>query len=40
MRNAYNILAGMPKGTGHSEDPDVQGTIILKWILRKSGAKM
>jgi hypothetical protein len=32
-RNAYRILVGNPEGRDHYEDEDVDGWIILKWIL-------
>jgi hypothetical protein len=35
VRNAYNILVGMPEGKRYSEDKDVYGRIILEWILGK-----
>jgi hypothetical protein len=35
MRNAYNILVGKLKGRDHLEDTDIDGKIILEWILRK-----
>jgi hypothetical protein len=35
MRNAYNILVGKSEGNNHSEDLDVDGKIILEWILGK-----
>jgi len=31
----YKILVGKPEGKSHSEDPGVDGSIILRWILRK-----
>jgi hypothetical protein len=35
MRNINKILIKNLKGGGHSEDPSVDGKIILKWILGK-----
>jgi hypothetical protein len=35
MRNAYNILVGNLKGRDQMEDLDVEGKIILEWILGK-----
>jgi hypothetical protein len=35
MRNARKVLVGKPEGINYSEDPGVDGTIILKWILEK-----
>jgi hypothetical protein len=32
-RNAYTVLVGKPEGKNHSEDPAVDGRIILKWML-------
>jgi hypothetical protein len=40
MRNVYTILVGKPKGRYHSEDLDVVGRIILKWILGKEGWRL
>jgi hypothetical protein len=34
-RGVYRILVGTPEGRNHLEDPDVDGRIILKWILKK-----
>jgi hypothetical protein len=33
--NAHKVLAGRPVGKNQSEDLEVDGRIILKWILRK-----
>jgi hypothetical protein len=35
IKNAYKILVGKLKAKNHSEDLDVYGRIILKWILKK-----
>jgi hypothetical protein len=40
IRNAYNILVGKPEGKNHLEDLDVDGKIILEWILRKQGGRV
>lgn len=34
-RNAYRTLVEIPQGKNHSEDPDVDGQIILKLILQE-----
>jgi hypothetical protein len=36
MRNAYKILGRQPQG----KRPNVNGMIILKWILKKQDVKM
>jgi len=34
ITNAHDTLAGKPEGKwNHSEDPGVDGTIILEWML-------
>jgi hypothetical protein len=33
VRNAYKISTGKAKGRNHSEDPGVDGRIILKCIF-------
>jgi hypothetical protein len=33
IRNSYKILAGNPEGKSNSEDPSVDGRIILKFIF-------
>jgi len=40
MRNAYKISVGKPEGKNHSEDPGVDGKILLEWILVKQGGKV
>jgi hypothetical protein len=35
MRNAYKILVGTPEGKGQSDELDVDGKIIVEWILGK-----
>jgi hypothetical protein len=32
-RNAYRILVGKPEGKRQLEDLDIDGRIILKWML-------
>jgi hypothetical protein len=34
-RGVYRVLVGKHEGKNHSEDPVVNGKIILRWILRK-----
>jgi hypothetical protein len=34
-RGVYRVLVGKPKGKNHLGDPDVDGSIILRWIFRK-----
>ena len=34
-RGVYRVLVGNPEGKNHLGDPDVDGRIILTWILRK-----
>jgi hypothetical protein len=34
-RKAYRVLVGYPEGERPSEDLDVGGRIILRWILEK-----
>jgi hypothetical protein len=35
IKNAYKILVESFKGSGYSEDLDVDGSIILRWVLGK-----
>jgi hypothetical protein len=35
IRNSFRILVAKIKERGHLEDLDVDGKILLKWILRK-----
>ena len=35
MRGAYGVLVGKDEGKNHLEDLDIDGRIILRWILRK-----
>jgi hypothetical protein len=34
-RGAYRVLVGKPEVKRSWGDPDVDGTIILRWIFRK-----
>jgi hypothetical protein len=34
-RGAYRILVEKHEGKNHSEDPDIDGNIILKWNFKK-----
>lgn len=34
-KNEYSVLVGSLKESVHLEDPDVDGIILLKWILQK-----
>ena len=34
-RDVYKVLVGKPEGKNHWGDQDVDGSIILRWILRK-----
>jgi hypothetical protein len=38
-RGARSVLEDKPEGKNHLEDLVVDGMIILKWILRKSGTR-
>jgi hypothetical protein len=40
MRYAYNVLVGKHEGKNHLEDLDVDGRIMLEWILGKYGVKV
>jgi hypothetical protein len=35
FRNSYEIVIRKPKGRDHSEDLDIDGLGILRWILGK-----
>jgi hypothetical protein len=35
VRDAYRVLVGKPKGKRHLEELGADGSIILKWILKK-----
>jgi hypothetical protein len=39
-RNAHNILVGKPEGKSHSEDLGVDGKIIIRTDLRKTGREV
>ena len=34
-RGVHKVLVGKPEGKNHGGDQDVDGRIILRWILRK-----
>jgi hypothetical protein len=34
-RDAYRVLVGKPEGFYHLEEPGIDGTILLKWIVEK-----
>ena len=34
-RGVYRVLVGKPDGKNHLGEPGVDGTIILRWIIRK-----
>jgi hypothetical protein len=34
-RDVYRVLVRKPEGRGHLGDPNVDGSIILRWIFRK-----
>ena len=34
-RGVHKVLVGKPEGKDHWRDQDVDGRIILRWILRK-----
>jgi hypothetical protein len=36
-RGVYTVLVGKPRERGHWGDPDVDGRIILRWILKEVG---
>jgi hypothetical protein len=35
MKGVYRILVGNLREGDHLENPDIDGRVILKWILRK-----
>jgi hypothetical protein len=34
-RGAHRVLVGKPERKDHYEDADINGRILLKWILKK-----
>jgi hypothetical protein len=40
MRNTYKILVRKSEGENHSEELDVDGKIILEWILGKQDGRV
>jgi hypothetical protein len=34
-RGIYRVLEGKPEGKNHLEGPNIDGRIILRWIIRK-----
>jgi hypothetical protein len=34
-RGVHRVLVGKPEGKGHCGDPDVDESIISRWIFRK-----
>jgi hypothetical protein len=38
-RGLCRVLVGKPEGINHSEDPDIEGKIILRWIFRRWDAR-
>jgi hypothetical protein len=34
MKNTYKIFSGRPEGRRQLGDPDVEGRLILKWIIK------
>jgi hypothetical protein len=35
MRNEYNIIVEKPDGKRSLGRPDVEGMVVLKWVLKK-----
>jgi hypothetical protein len=35
-RGAYWVLVGSPEGKGHFENLRVDGSVVLKWVFKKS----
>jgi hypothetical protein len=40
MSNDYNNLFGKYERKDYSEDPDVDGRIVLIWIIKKLGGRL
>jgi hypothetical protein len=40
LRNAFATVVGKLKGRDHAGNLDVDGRIILEWILGKEGGKL
>jgi hypothetical protein len=40
MRSAHKIVVGKPKGKIHSKELDIDGKIILEWVLWKQSSKV
>ena len=40
MRDAYRVLVGKPEGKSHLEELGADGSIMLKWILKKRDGGM
>jgi hypothetical protein len=34
-RGVYRVMLGKPEERGHLGDPDLDGSIILRWIFRR-----
>jgi hypothetical protein len=40
VRDAYRVLVGKPEGKIHLEELDADGSLMLKWILKKRDRDM